>query len=335
MKHALRGRRLTGGGAVLVSARDDSGTNDRSLGGPRFPRTGRVSAVRFHVSDALRDDDRLTPAEADRATTGDLAGRATRTDPPGVPGTAVADAYARWAATADPATVAEREADRRINGIDADIPDAGASPGPGEPGSGPGSTMPAEPDAGGFRYTTAYLDGAAAVVAELAGGGQADPTGADDTAAGRPGSAAADLAAAEAAITLYRENRDRHGYTDDDAVTARALRAVLDAAQVWEHLTAPAPVDRPWVLADELAPDRVRPRPGWDDAVVLDAGFGGATITVHRTGHTGAPAGYEFLATGPGGRGPLRDVDSTGMGVIDLVVTLSSPTKTAVSFVVS
>ena len=86
----------------------------------------KASGFRFHVYDALQDDYRLTPAEADRATNDYLSGR---TIDPGDPAkgaaAAVADAYALWATTADPALVAHREADRRINGIDVDIPYTG------------------------------------------------------------------------------------------------------------------------------------------------------------------------------------------------------------------
>ena len=98
--------------------------------------------------------------------------------------------------------------------------------------TGPGSTL----------YNTAYLDGAAATLAELADRASRLTRAATGTrSAGRSGSAAEDLAAAEAAITLLRENRDRHGYTHEDAATARALRNVLDAAQVWDEVTAAAP----------------------------------------------------------------------------------------------
>ena len=70
-------------------------------------------------------------------------------------------------------------------------------------------------------------------------------------------------------------------------------------------------------LEPDLRPDRVRPRPGWDDTVVLEAGFAGATITVQRTddGPDSQPE-FVFLATGPAGKGPLRDVDTTEMGMI-------------------
>ena len=37
---------------------------------------------------------------------------------------------------------------------------------------------------------------------------------------------------------------------------------------------------------------------------------------MQRSGPAHYPGQYQFLATGPGGRGPLRDVDTTGMGVI-------------------
>jgi hypothetical protein len=293
---------------------------------PEFDRIVQASGFRFHVYDALQDDYRLTPAEADRATTDYLAGRTTD---PGAPAevacTAVADAYALWATTADPAIVAGREADRRINGIDADIPDDGGDLDSEERGSmltlnitrGDLATA-AGPDTGGFLYNTAYLAGAAATLAELAVTAHSDRDGGNQApaAAGRSGSAAQDLAAAEAAITLLRENRDRHGYTAEDAETAQALRSVLDAAQVWDEVPSPTPVDQTPRLEEDLRPDRVRPRPRFDDTVILDAGFAGATITVQRSGPAHDPGQYQFLTDGLGGRGPLRDVDTAGIGVI-------------------
>ena len=165
----------------------------------------------------------LTAARADAPRCRWCAGSSTRTAPAG-PG----------ATTADPAIVARREADRRINGIDVDIPYAGGDPGPEEHPSMlalniayPDLAAAAGPETGGFLYNTAYLDGAAAAFAELAVTEHPDLIGGNQApvAAARSGSAAEDLAAAEAAITLLRENRDRHGYTDEDAATAaRAAR---------------------------------------------------------------------------------------------------------------
>ena len=82
----------------------------------------------------------------------------------GLAATAVADAYALWATTADPAIVAQREADQRINGIDVDIPYAAA--GRDLDSEEPTSILAlniayadlaaaAGPDTGGFLYNTA------------------------------------------------------------------------------------------------------------------------------------------------------------------------------------
>jgi hypothetical protein len=230
-----------------------------------------------------------------------------------------------WATTADPAIVARREADRRINGIDVDIPDDGGDLDSEDRASmlalniaDPDLAAAAGPDTGGFGYNTAYLAGAAVTLAELAVTAYSDRDVGNQApaAAARSGSAAQDLAAAEAAITLLRENRDRHGYTADDAETAHQLRNVLDAAQAWDEITSPTTADGQAPLDQDLCPDRVRPRPGYDDTVILDAGFAGATITVQRSGPAHDPGQYQFLATGPGGRGPLLDVDPAGMGVI-------------------
>ncbi len=201
----------------------------------------------------MKDDYRLTPAEADRATNDYLAGRITDPgDPAKMAATAVADAYAMWATTADPTMVARREADRRINGIDADIPYDGGDLDSEEHGSmltlniaDEDLAAAAGPDTGGFLYNTAYLAGAAATLAELAVPAHSDLDGGNPAppAAARSGSAAQDLAAAEAAITLLRENRDRHGYTADDAETAHQLRNVLDVAQAWDEMPSPTTVD--------------------------------------------------------------------------------------------
>ncbi len=184
----------------------------------------------------------------------------------------------------------------------------------------------------GFDYGTAYLDGAAAAFAELAAQ-RSDLIGGFDAwspRSTRPVSAAFDLEAAESAIALLREDRDRRGYTDEDAATARALRGVLDAAQVWDTVTSTVPIDLPVPLEPELQPDRVRSRPGWDDIVVLEAGFAGATVIVQRTAHASRPADYEFLASGPTGPNRLRDVDTTGMGIIAAGDRSLRPTRAGV-----
>jgi hypothetical protein len=158
---------------------EDSEPHDHFPPTPEFDRIVQASGFRFHVYDALQDDYRLTPAEADRATNDYLAGRTPDPgDQAGVAGTAstaVADAYALWATTADPAIVARREADRRINGIDIDIPHDGGDRGSEERASmltlniaDADLAAAAGPDTGGFGYNTAYLDGTAAAFAELA-----------------------------------------------------------------------------------------------------------------------------------------------------------------------
>ena len=103
------------------------------------------------------------------------------------------------------------------------------------------------------------------------------------------GSAAEDLAAAEAAITLLRENRDRHGYTADDAETARALRERPGRCAGLGRVTSPTTVDGSAPLEDGPAPGPGPPTPGFDDTVILDAGFAGATITVQRNGPAHQP----------------------------------------------
>jgi len=124
---------------------------------------------------------------------------------------------------------------------------------------------PGQPDP--TIHNTAYLGGAIAALAEL--------NGTSDPVAGQPGpqqprlwssrEAAVDMASAESAITLLREDRDRRGYTAEDAATAKTLRTVLDGAQVWDQVSALVTAERAPQLEEGLRPARVRSHPGWDD----------------------------------------------------------------------
>ena len=72
---------------------------------------------------------------------------------------------------------------------------------------------------------------------------------------------------------------------------------------------------------------------GWTLRV---AGASAVTITsITARCAAGSTCTLPSAAGRPSGQTVLRVARGTGMGVIDLVVTLSSPTKTAVSFVVS
>jgi hypothetical protein len=309
--------------------------------------------IRNYLHEKLRDQYHLEPGDANAAADRYLGFRIgplpENSDLIG----AADDAYTKWASVTDPdpapGLVELRESAQQLaaweshtasHGSNLAVEGDAASHQPSPDGLAPGTilqwlgeaiTTQLEAEAtgpGSKLYNPADLAGAAATLAEL----HADL--ADAQRGQRPdlaqqdelGSAAGDLAAAEAAITLLRENRDRHGYTEEDAVTARVLRGVLDSAQVWDHA---APAAQPWTTEVELRPDRVRSRPGSDDTVIQDAGFAGAVITIQRTpgATTGAAAGYVILVSGPGGRGPLRDVDTTGIGVIAAGVRAPRPAR--------
>jgi len=192
-----------------------------------------------------------------------------------------------------------------------------SSPGP-EQDDSRKSSSPVDPiDSRDFLFNTAYLDGAAAAIAELVVNSHPEFVETDGSIGTGAQSAAENLAAAEAAIILLRENRESNGYSEEDAATARALRGVLDAAQVWDNVPSFALTDEAWrPLEQELQPDRIRQRLGWDDSVVLEAGFAGATVVIQRIGETNGTAKYELFAPTQNGQGPLHDVDSVALGMI-------------------
>ena len=164
---------------------------------------------------------------------------------------------------------------------------------------------PGQPDP--TIHNTAYLGGAIAALAELNGTSDPSPVsqGASRRGSGRAREAAVDMASAESAITLLREDRDRRGYTAEDAATAKTLRTVLDGAQVWDQVSALVTAEPAPQLEEGLRPDRVRSHPGWDDSVVLEAVFAGVTIRVrtHRgwAGTGGVPVPRQPNAV-PAGR---------------------------------
>lgn|GEM_PF-6085410 len=334
---------------------DESETNDHVPPCPGFDRMVQENELRIFLYDALRAGFQHEPAEADRAVKGY---RASRTEPlPEHPDRsfllgAAGVAYSRWVSVTDPAIVAVRERAQRVAAIENDIADAksyldiedqafshelslaylelGTARERLDEAIAAQERSPAS-ELSSTLYNTAYLAGAAATLAELEASENAervDRGRARDLA--EPESAAEDLAVAEAAITLLRENRDRHGYSARDAATARALRSVLDAAEVWDEVASPTPVDQTPRLDSDLRPDRVRSRPGIDDTVLLDAGFAGAVITEQRSGPRQPAGEYQFLTTGPSGRGPLRHVDTVGMGVIAAGDRELRPTRTDV-----
>ena len=178
-----------------------------------------------------------------------------------------------------------------------------------------------------LRFTTAYLDAALAAAAELT----ANSSRVSRTEPFRATQVAQDLAAAESAITLLRDNRDRNGYTPQDAATARALRGVLDAAQAWDQVPARAPADE---LQEDLQPDRVRNRPTHGpDTVVIEAGFGSTTttITVTRRELPGDEPRYWFRQDDPSDlfrQGPLPGSDPLQFGVAASGDRFSHPDRT-------
>ena len=73
-------------------------------------------------------------------------------------------------------------------------------------------------------HNTAFLGGAVAALAELTATDHPHGLVRTRRAAGLVGpEAATDLATAESAITLLREDRDRRGYTAEDAATAQGV----------------------------------------------------------------------------------------------------------------
>ena len=292
----------------------------------------------LQVYDVLQDHFRLAPDDARLATdsyfeqhTSDIA-----LTPP-TARTAAADAYTAWAATAHSDVRARLQPAARPDVTEANINTGGQldphltaadhslSPVHSDPDPTQGrerqpgrreATGP-QPDPNGFLFNTAYLDGAAAAIAELVVGTHPEYVQSTGLSAGHRATPAEDLAAAEAAITLLRENRDLTGYTEEDAATAKALLGVLDAAQVWDQVPSSTLTEHGWhPLEEDLQPDRIRQRLGWDDTVILDAGFAGATVTVQRTSRANGHADYELLAPSQHGQGPLRDVDPVALGMI-------------------
>ena len=298
-----------------------------------------VDDVQVSLSGRLQDQYLLPPAEADKAVTEFLD---SRTPPlPELTDESYLDAAtfvaaSLWMGTTDPRVVAVNEQLRRITGMEEAIAAAETDWDISE--RDPRAVLdtyrdleaarsilkdliaeqhrpPGQPDP--TIHNTAYLSGAIAALTELNG---------TSDVAGQPGpqqarlwssrEAAVDMASAESAITLLREDRDRRGYTAEDAATAKTLRTVLDGAQVWDQVSALMTAERAPQLEEGLRPDRVRSHPGWDDSVVLEAVFAGVTIRVERTGDGQGPGEYRFLDSDRGASGRLTEVDQETLGVI-------------------
>lgn len=154
----------------------------------------------------------------------------------------------------------------------------------------------------------------------------------DDADRGRTESVQADLAAAEAALSLIRGQGQRHGFTSLDVELVGRLKQVLDESPVWDTITPddtdPAEQTQ-WVdLEPALRPETVRSNDDWDDIIAIDAAFAGRKITVLRPPGP-AGSGYVFLADVPNHRGTMEGADNTRMGMIASGDTTPHPERAA------
>ena len=190
------------------------------------------------------------------------------------------DAYRWWTPTVEPSVVLAREAEQRIHARMATSTDLDLT----------------EP-----RETEAILLS-------------------DDADLTRPDYVEADLAAAESALSLIRQQGRRGGFTGEHVELAGHLKQVLDESAVWDSIvpndTVTVDATEPADLEAALRPDTVRARDDRDDTIVIDAAFAGTTVTVLRTPGGLNPAGYVFMVDSPGGRGEQRAIDVTTIGMI-------------------
>ncbi len=143
----------------------------------------------------------------------------------------------------------------------------------------------------------------------------------EDADRSRSDVAQADLAAAQSALDMIRDQGQRHGFTTDQVELARQLRQVLDESPVWDTITpSESAPKRLYTDVDDLEPalrpDTVRERDGWDDMIVIDAAFAGTIVTVLRAPGGVGPSSYVFMCDSPGGRGAQQTVDVTKIGMI-------------------
>jgi hypothetical protein len=189
-------------------------------------------------------------------------------------------AYRWWTPTVDPSVVLAREAEQRIHARMATSTDLDLS----------------EP-----RETEAIL------ISE-----DADLTRADYVEA--------DLAAAESALSLIRQQGRRSGFTSEHVELAGHLKQMLDESSLWDTIvpddTIAGDGTEPAELEPALRPDTVRPVDEWDDMIVIDAAFAGTTITVMRPPGPVDSSSYVFMTLEPGKRSIMRAADLSTMGMI-------------------
>ena len=178
-------------------------------------------------------------------------------------------------------------------------------------------------------YNTAFLDGAAAAVAELAASTRTELIGdnSDLEPVGR--AVAEDFAAAESAISLLRENRELNGYTPKMRPPHEHSAGCSTLPRPGTRSRHQHPSDD---LEEDLQPDRVRYRPAQEpDTVVIEAGFGSTTITVTRRELPGENPRYWFQQHDPNDpfrQGPLIGTDPLQFGVIASGDRFSHPDRT-------
>ncbi len=196
------------------------------------------------------------------------------------PDEAAYDAYRWWTPTVEPSVVLAREAEQRVHARMATATDLDLT----------------EP-----RETEAIL------ISE-----DADLTRADYVEA--------DLAAAESALSLIRQQGRRGGFTAEHVELAGHLKQMLDESALWDTIvpddTIAGDGTEPAELEPALRPDTVRPVDDWDDMIVIDAAFAGTTITVMRPPGLVDSSSYVFMTLEPGKRSIMQAADLTTMGRI-------------------
>ncbi len=196
------------------------------------------------------------------------------------PDEAAYDAYRWWTPTVEPSVVLAREGEQRIHARMATSTDLGLT----------------EP-----RETEPILLS-------------------DDADLTRADYIEADLAAAESALSLIRQQGRRGGFTSEHVELAGHLKQMLDESPLWDSIV---PDDTMAVedtelgqLEPALRPDTVRPSDDWDEMIVIDASFAGTTITVMRPPGPVDSSSYVFMTLEPGKRSIMQAADLSTMGRI-------------------
>jgi len=129
----------------------------------------------------------------------------------------------------------------------------------------------------------------------------------------------ADLAAAESALSLIRQQGRRGGFTTEHVELAGHLKQMLDESSLWDSIVPDDTItveDTEPALEPALRPDTVRPGDDWDDMIVIDAAFAGTTITVMRPPRQVDSSSYVFITLEPGKRTIMQAADLATMGMI-------------------